>query len=193
MHMPLAEIVGHHNPFQPLGLEELSKHVLKHVYLHSEAIKMLGSRLFASVCPRPSNKPASGALLHLGWWKIRERQKILALEMGAFVHELLPAFVIDYASDSIGKCAVLWIARSTGADRVTLDHPTGPEPQHMVQTRAQCVHFGCSRGHHIWTAIRPARQQATPSCCNRMPSSIRANGSRRSASPRALFGVHFVA
>jgi hypothetical protein len=49
MHVPLAEIVGHRNPFQPLGLEELSKHVLEHVYLHSESIKMLSSRLFASV------------------------------------------------------------------------------------------------------------------------------------------------
>ena len=53
MHVPLAEIVGHRDPVQPLGLEELSKHVLKHVYLHSESIKMLSSRLFASVCPLP--------------------------------------------------------------------------------------------------------------------------------------------
>ena len=44
MRVPLAEIVGHCNPFQPLGLEELPKHVLKHIYLHSESIKMLSSQ-----------------------------------------------------------------------------------------------------------------------------------------------------
>ncbi len=44
-----TEVVGHRDPLEPLGLEELAKNVLEHVHLDAKALQMLRRCLFAAV------------------------------------------------------------------------------------------------------------------------------------------------
>ena len=85
--------------------------------------------------------PTLDLLLCLDRRQVGEAQEILALVVGAFGCELLPALIVDHARDGIREGSGIRIAGGLGADGITLNHPAATQPEHAVQARAERSHL----------------------------------------------------
>src|SRR5262245_56452767 len=128
MHVLITMVVCYHDPLKALCSKQCAEHVVEHIHAILKSLEMLCSRLCAAIDSAALKKPTHPALLSLDWRKIRQRQKIIALEMSPFRHKLLPTLIIDQASDRIWECALIWIARRSRTYRVALHHPTRSKP-----------------------------------------------------------------
>jgi len=109
MEVLFSMVVGDGNPAQALCLKELSEDVFEHIDLETESIEVLRSGFRTAVGAPPFKEPTLCFLLDLGRWQVGECQEVVALEVSAFLHELLTTLVIDDARNGIGKCTLLGI------------------------------------------------------------------------------------
>ena len=95
----------------------------------------------ADIAVPPFEHPALYLFLGLDGRKIRERQEVVALEVSAFVHELLATFIVDHPRHCMRESALLRIARCAGTDQVRVEHPAAAEPEDGVQPGGQRMHL----------------------------------------------------
>src|SRR2546430_1714773 len=107
----------------------------------------------------PFKHPALDLLFGFDGREIGQGEEVVALVVSAFVHELLPTFIIDHPRHGVRKSALIRIARSAGTDEVRVEHPAAAQPENRIQPHCECMHFRVGGGMHIGTSIRPAGKQ----------------------------------
>ncbi len=158
MHLRKAVVVSDSQPFQALGLEQLTEHVLEYVNAAGKAVDDLGRRPVGAVRSAAFKHPPLHPLFGCKRRQVSQSQEVFRLVVRAFLHELLPPLIVDDARHAIGERASLGIAGRARSNRVALNHPTAAHSQHGVQPRTERVHLRWGRGHHVGTAIGPAGQ-----------------------------------
>src|SRR5262249_32299550 len=110
-----AEFVGELNTAEPLGLEKVTEHVLEHVYLQAEAVKVLCRRFRAAVRALAIEQPAFRTFFDLWRRQVREREEVFAFKMSALIHELLAALIVDHAGHRVRECSGIRVSGCTGS------------------------------------------------------------------------------
>ena len=140
-------------------MKQLTEYVFKHIHTVREAFEDLLRCSVGALRSAAFEHPTLHPFFGFRRRKVRQSQEVLGLIVGTLLHELLPSLVVDDASHAIGKRALIRIAGRAGSNGVALEHPTASESQHRIQSRAQGIHLGRGRGHHVGTTIGPTRQQ----------------------------------
>src|SRR5579863_683237 len=123
MHLREAVIVSDPQPLQAFGLEQLTKHVFKHIYAVRETVDDLFRRSVGAPRSTAFEHPTLHPFFGLKRWKVGQSQEVLGLIVGALLHELLASLIINDASYAIRKRALLRIARRARSNGIALEHP----------------------------------------------------------------------
>src|SRR3984957_17977743 len=73
--------------------------------------------------------------------KVGQRQIVIAFEMHALGHELLATLIVDDLCNRVRKLLMFVIARSRGANAVTLPHPAPAQSEQRSQASADRRHL----------------------------------------------------
>src|SRR6202030_1383382 len=91
--------------------------------------------------------------------KVGQRQIVIAFEMHALGHELLATLIVDDLCNRVRELLILGIARSRGANAVTLHHPAPAQSEQSSQASAERRHLSVRRGTEIRSLKLPSRKQ----------------------------------
>ena len=69
----------------------------------------------------PFKHPALDLLFGFNGRQIRQRQEVVALEVSAFIHELLATFIVDHPRHGMRKSTLIRVARCAGTDEVRVE------------------------------------------------------------------------
>ena len=89
----------------------------------------------------PVEHPPLHLLLCFDRGEIGERQKVVAFEVRAFIHELLTALIIYYPRHCMREKSQLGITGSTGTDQIRVEHPAASKAEDGIQACRKGVHF----------------------------------------------------
>ena len=155
-----SSLIGlHSDPLEALRTKELCEDILEDIDATAEMIESLLRCPLAAVGSPPFEHPALDPLFCLGGRQVGQGQEVFGFEMGAFLHKLLAALVIDDARYRVWERPVFRVSRRPRADCVALNHPAASQTQDRIQARAQGVHLGSSSGHHVGPSIGPTSRQ----------------------------------
>src|ERR1700682_3240645 len=91
--------------------------------------------------------------------KVGQRQIVIAFEMHALGHELLATLIVDDLCNRVRKLLMFGIARSRGANAVTLHHPAPAQSEQRSQASAERRHLSVRRGTEIRSLKLPSHKQ----------------------------------
>ena len=136
-----AVFVNEFMPGQAFDPEERREDVLEHLHSRLEPFEDLVNDAGTAVTVAPFEHPPLYLFLRLNRRKIREREEVIALEVSAFLHELLATFIIDHPRHCMRERTLLRVAGGSGADQVRVQHPTAAEAEDGIQPGSQSMHF----------------------------------------------------
>src|SRR5690242_11455332 len=105
-----TRVVGETPALEATDLKERAEQVLKGSDAALEVLKGLFST--GLDLPLSVEEKALYAFLALLGWQVRQGEEILAFEMHAFGHELLPTLFVYQRRHQVGKCADFRVTRS---------------------------------------------------------------------------------